>query len=125
MLVRLRKAPGSNPPQLVGSCLVCGGKIYYNGTDYRCRNIHDDPCDFWLRENKLNTLGKESISIAEMTQLLENKVIDLPGLVKKNGDVFDGNGVLAWSEKYGWHIHVFDRGFNFETPEGKPSEVFE
>lgn len=122
MLVRLRKLPGSNPPLLVGSCLVCGGKIYYNGTDYRCRNNQEDPCDFRLRKNILKSLGKEAISIAEMTQLLENKVIDLPGLVRKDGNVFDGNGVLAWKEKYGWHVYVFDRGFNFDPDPEEPVE---
>lgn len=93
---------------VVGTCPNCHGEVVEYTNNYSCEN-HPHNCDFILYKSCFSSLGKKSIASWEVSMLLRDKLIDLPGLVNKQGDTFSTGGRLQWTERYGWGIEFCAR----------------
>jgi len=118
--IRIRRRLATPEYRVVGKCPACGNEIIDFHQSYLCKKF-PDCCNFKIRENKLNPLGKNKITLEEMTSLLEGKIIPLPGLVNKKGETFDTGGRLKYDHKWGWSVQFVDVPQKNERP--KPRTI--
>ncbi len=109
-----RPKPTPVEQEVVGKCPECGRDVLASESRYYCQNIHyksksfEDlkkySCGFQLPRNRLQSTGKNDITLDEMRSLLTGDAIPLPAMKRKDGELFDTFGMLKLKPPYGWSI---------------------
>lgn len=105
-------------PKIIGDCPYCSQPVYSKAYKFHCQGLLNGYCDFSMAKNRLAKLGKKTITDSEMSQMLQNKVVYFQDLVI-DGEEMGLSGVIANTEKSGWSIKLFSRGFFFHTKDDK------
>jgi len=112
---------------IVGDCPICGSNVHSGNIRYFCiNNVNKydlessepkNACNFMIYKNCLGHFGKEEITSDEMCILLDKRSIELEGLKRRDGTIFNSHVYLGYHPIYGWQVQ-----FGKVAPPAEPKE---
>lgn len=83
----------------LGSCPLCGGKVFSNESSISCENASVTNCKFSFARNRMMKLGKQVITDAEIESVITEGKVEVDLVSSKTGKPF--SAYLVPDEKFG------------------------